>query len=179
MRIAYESVFCWFWISYLNKPFEYHYKRQNKKKMHRTFYFKCQLKKSLLLLVSSQLVVFLLKKMDIPVSFLKYQSIKSCEQLSKFETLLQIDSFNVNLAVFLKHLRLLSERNDIVINEKTCNLLIEAVYSIDRVIANATIDESSDKNDIDFVLDLNEKQFKLRPYIICRLCSVSVSFLNY
>lgn len=91
---------------------------------------------------------------------------------------MQIDSFNVNLAVFLKHLRLLSERNDIVINEKTCNLLIEAVYSIDRVIANATIDESSDKNDIDFVLDLNEKQFKLRPYIICRLCSVSVLFFK-
>lgn len=80
----------------------------------------------------------------------------------------------MNLAVFLKDLRSICKQKDVAINGKTCDLLLETVSCIETLIGNVKLqDTPSDENEVDFIFDLNEQHFKIRTYILCRLCPVS------
>lgn len=82
----------------------------------------------------------------------------------------KIDSLNIEINVFLRHLRTYADKKKYRINDKTIELLMN---TIDKFIANAEIDNDSDQQNIDFLSNLNENNYEIRQYIMCRLCSVS------
>lgn len=85
----------------------------------------------------------------------------------------QIESLNINLAVFVSQLRIFSKHNGIPITQKTLDMLSEAIYLIDHIIVNGALEESDEANDVDFLFNLRADHFKIRPYVACRVCSVS------
>lgn len=86
---------------------------------------------------------------------------------------MDVDQLNIEIGVFLKRLRMHSERQNAQINEKTAELLLEAILHIDKLIANAEMIPTTQQDCVKFLFDLNDKQFDLRQYIMCRLCVVS------
>lgn len=89
---------------------------------------------------------------------------------------MDINQLNIEIGVFIRRLRLYSERKNVKVDEKTAELLMDVVILIDKVIANSEIIPKTN-DDINFLFDLNEQQFDLRQYIMCRLCAVSYSKL--
>lgn len=79
---------------------------------------------------------------------------------------------NIEIAVFLRRLRMFSEQKKI--NDKTTQMLFHIILDIDKLMANAEIVTTSEPNNVNFIFDLNEKQFDLRQYIMCRLCVVRI-----
>lgn len=86
---------------------------------------------------------------------------------------MDVNQLNIETAVFLKRLRLYSEQKNVQINEKTGELLLAAVDYIDKLIANADMVSTTEPDNVNFIFDLNDQQFDLRQYIMCRLCVVS------
>lgn len=87
----------------------------------------------------------------------------------------QDNSFNVNLAIFLSQLRSYSEREGVPIDRNTVDMLSEAVYTIDRIVSNTNPKPPTENDSVDFIFNLETESYKIRPYIVCRLCSVSKS----
>lgn len=85
---------------------------------------------------------------------------------------MDVNQINIEVAVFLKRLRMFSEQNNAQINEKTAEMLLDIVVNIDKLIANAEMISPTSSSNVDFVFDLNEQHFDLRHYIMCRLCIV-------
>lgn len=85
----------------------------------------------------------------------------------------QDDSFNVNLAIFLSHLRSYSQREDVSIDRTTVDMLSEAVYTIDRIVSGTKPKPPTENDAVEFIFNLEPEFYKIRPYIACRLCSVS------
>ncbi|XP_055315788.1 G-rich sequence factor 1-like [Sitodiplosis mosellana] len=83
---------------------------------------------------------------------------------------MDVEQLNIEIGVFLKRLRMYSERKNAQINEKTVELLSDAVLHIDYLITNAEIIATAEHDSVKFLFDLNEQQFDLRQYIVCRLC---------
>lgn len=86
---------------------------------------------------------------------------------------MDVNQFNIEIGVFLRRLRLYSDRENMQINEKTAELLLDAVLYIDKVIANAEMTPDTGNSNVNFLFDLDEQQFDLRQYIMCRPCVVS------
>lgn len=86
---------------------------------------------------------------------------------------MDINQFNIEIGVFLRRLRLYSKQKSIKINEKTVELLVDTVDWIDKLIGNSEMISNTDHDNVNFLFDLNEQQFDLRQYIMCRLCVVS------
>lgn len=86
---------------------------------------------------------------------------------------MEIDQFNIEIGVFLRRLRLYSDRETAKVNEKTHALLLDTIDCIDKLIANSEmVGADTNNNNVDFLFDLNEQHFDLRQYIMCRLCIV-------
>lgn len=86
---------------------------------------------------------------------------------------MEINQFNIEIGVFLRRLRLYSDRKMVKVNEKTHALLLDTIDCIDKLIANSEMDGAdTNNNNVDFLFDLNEQHFDLRQYIMCRLCIV-------
>lgn len=86
---------------------------------------------------------------------------------------MDIHQFNIEIGVFLRRLRLYSKQESIKINEETVKLLVDAVDCIDKLIGNSEKISNTNHDNVNFLFDLNEQQFDLRQYIMCRLCVVS------
>lgn len=86
---------------------------------------------------------------------------------------MDINQINIEIGVFLRQMRRYSEQKNIQINDKTTELLLDVVDSIDRIIANSNLIPTTDNRNTNFIFDLNEQQFDIRQYIMCRLCIVS------
>lgn len=92
---------------------------------------------------------------------------------------MDINQLNMATAAFLRQLRMFSERNSLQITEQSTELFMDVVQSVEQLIASAKIVVPiADEESHDFLLNLNEKHFDLRQYIICRMCSVSETELN-
>lgn len=87
---------------------------------------------------------------------------------------MDVNQINIEVAVFLKQLRIFSEQNNTQIDEKTAEMLLDIVVNIDKLIANAEMVRTISSDNVNFVFDLNEQHFDLRHYIMCRLCSVCI-----
>lgn len=83
------------------------------------------------------------------------------------------NQINIEIASFLRRLRMYSEQKNLQINDKTAEMLFDVVLNIDKMIANAEMVTTTEPNNANFIFDLNEKEFDLRQYIMCRLCVVS------
>lgn len=83
----------------------------------------------------------------------------------------QIKKFNLEIGLFVKQLDAYIE-NVNEINDETIKLLIDTVESVSKLQKNAQFCEIS-SNESGFVNNLNNDTFECRPYIVCRLCSVS------
>ena len=86
---------------------------------------------------------------------------------------MEVDQLNIEIGVFLKRLRMYSQRKNVQINEKTAELLLDTILHIDKLIANAEMIPTTEQDGVKFLFDLNDQQFDLRQYIMCRLCIVS------
>lgn len=84
------------------------------------------------------------------------------------------NQINIEIAVFLRRLRMYSEQKNLQISDKTTEMLFHIILNIDKLMANAEIVTTSEPNNANFIFDLNEKQFDLRQYIMCRLCVVRI-----
>lgn len=80
----------------------------------------------------------------------------------------------MEIGVFVRYLRCFSQIENGQINKNTIELLEEAMTNIKSLTQQAHIIENSDRNDVDFLSELNEQQFGLQRYILCRTCDVSV-----
>ncbi|XP_031636300.1 uncharacterized protein LOC116349147 [Contarinia nasturtii] len=83
---------------------------------------------------------------------------------------MDINQINIEIGVFLKRLRMYSDRKNVQINDKTAELLLDVVVSVDKLIANAEMIPKTGDDNTKFIFDLNDQQFDLRQYIMCRLC---------
>lgn len=87
---------------------------------------------------------------------------------------MDINQLNIASAVFLRQLRMFSERNKTIqINEQTAENFMDIVQSIEQLTATAEMIPVKTESPIDFLFNLNEKHFDLRQYIMCRMCIVS------
>lgn len=86
---------------------------------------------------------------------------------------MDINQLNIEIGVFIRRLRLYSERKNVKVDEKTAELLMDVVMLIDNVIGNSEIIPKTNDDSVNFLFDLNEQHFDLRQYIMCRLCAVS------
>lgn len=93
---------------------------------------------------------------------------------------MDVDQFNIEIGVFLRRLRIFSEQKNAQINEKTAELLLDAILYIDKLIATADMiqTKTTDQDCVEFLSDLNDQQFELRQYIMCRLCIVSIASID-
>lgn len=85
---------------------------------------------------------------------------------------MDINQFNIEIGVFLRQLRSYSEQEMVKINDTTMELLLDAVDTIDKLIAISTNVPNTDQKNVNFLFGLNGQQFDLRQYIMCRLCAV-------
>lgn len=86
---------------------------------------------------------------------------------------MDVHQLNVEIGIFLRQMQMQSRQGNIQINEKTAELLVEVISCIDQLTANAEMVPTVNKDSVDYLFDLNEDQFDLRHYIMCRLCVVS------
>lgn len=78
----------------------------------------------------------------------------------------------MQIALFLKQLKLFGKKENVQVGKKTMDLLAATVTSIDELIDKALINDAIVGENVDFLFNLDAKHFELRPYIICRLCPV-------
>lgn len=76
----------------------------------------------------------------------------------------------MEISIFLRHLKYYGSKKHFQINEKTMELLMDA---IDALISNAKLNDACKQNCVDFLFDLDENHYELRQCIMCRLCLVS------
>lgn len=86
---------------------------------------------------------------------------------------MDINQFNIEVGVFLRRLRLFSEQKNVHVNEKTAEMFMDMVLIIDKLIANSEIRPTTDDEGVNLIFDLNERDFDIRQYIMCRMCIVS------
>lgn len=86
----------------------------------------------------------------------------------------QVNTFNVEIAIFLRAIRGHINNSGSTINNKTQELLGELVSSIDDLAHNAKVINVPNNIDVDFLNDLDDRYYGLRQNIICRLCLVSM-----
>lgn len=79
----------------------------------------------------------------------------------------------MEIGVFLRYLRCFSQIENVQINRKTLELMRDAMHNMNELSQNAQIVENSAKNDVDFLFDLDERQYELQRHILCRSCYVS------
>lgn len=92
---------------------------------------------------------------------------------------MDISQLNIATTIFLRQLRLFSEQNIVQINEKSAELFMDVIQNIEQLIATSHMIPVKDEFSTDFLLNLNEKQFDLKQYIMCRMCNVSETKLFY
>lgn len=91
---------------------------------------------------------------------------------------MDIKQLNIETGIFLRQLRLFSQQNSIQVNENTAELFMDVVQTIDQIIGSAEMVPAKNSDSIKFLSDLNEQQFDLRQNIMCRLCIVSIRFVQ-
>lgn len=84
-----------------------------------------------------------------------------------------MEKLNLEIALFNKELNAYIQ-NVNEINDETMALLIETVKSVDELQKKAQFCGKTSTQS-DFVNNLNTDVFECRRYIVCRLCSVSIS----
>lgn len=88
-----------------------------------------------------------------------------------FRFVFQIKKFNLEISLFVKQLNWYIE-NVNEINDETIGLLVDTVENISKLQKSAQFCEIT-TNETAIVNNLNNDIFECRPYIVCRLCSVS------
>lgn len=73
----------------------------------------------------------------------------------------------------MRYLRCFSQIENVQINTKTIDLMQDAVNNIHQLYQKARIVNGSVRNDVDFLFDLDERQYELQRHIFCRTCYVS------
>lgn len=91
--------------------------------------------------------------------------------------LLQIQKFNLELAVFVKKVNSYIQ-NVNEIDEVTIQLLTETIVSVNELQINSKLFEKTSPNENHFLENLNNGIFECRQYIICSLCHVSISYFS-
>lgn len=91
---------------------------------------------------------------------------------------MDINQVNIEIAVFLRRLRMYSEQKNLQISDKTAEMLLDVVLNIDKLMANAEMVATTGPNTANYIFDLNDKEFDLRQYIMCRLCVVRLHQKN-
>lgn len=86
---------------------------------------------------------------------------------------MDFNQLNIATAVFLRQLRMFSEQNKLQINEQTAELFMDVVQNVEQLTEAAEMVPVKSEDSTDFLLDLNEKHFDLKQYIMCRMCIVS------
>lgn len=85
----------------------------------------------------------------------------------------------MNLAIFLSQIRSFTQRKGIEIDENALGMLSSAIFTIDTIISNATIKPTDEKDNVDFIFNLDSNVFNVRPYITCGSCMVSSFWLGF
>lgn len=86
----------------------------------------------------------------------------------------QVNTFNVEIAIFLRAIRGYINNSGGIISNKTQKLLDELVSSIGDLAHDAKVIDVPNDTNVDFLKDLDDQFYALRQNIICRLCLVSM-----
>ena len=81
----------------------------------------------------------------------------------------------MKIGVFLYNLRRFADRQQVVVGNKTFDLLHDTVTFIhDEFIPKAKAIEVPNEENTDFIQDLDPTHFEIQQSIMCRLCKVGV-----
>lgn len=75
--------------------------------------------------------------------------------------------------MFLRYMGCFEQIENVQINRQTIDLMQEAIAKMKSLSQRAQIIENSARNDVNFLCDLNEDEYIVQRYILCRTCCVS------
>lgn len=92
---------------------------------------------------------------------------------------MDINQLNIETAIFLRRLRMFSEQKDQQLNGKTTELFVDIIRSVDKLMAAGDMAHTERNDNLDFLFNLDGKQFDVRQHVMCRLCIVSWLFFFF
>lgn len=86
---------------------------------------------------------------------------------------MDVQQLNTGIGIFVRQLRLMKQ-NQHKIDDNTVELFMHAIRSIDELIEYAPRITAPDNSNINFLFNLNEREFELKQKIRCKLCLVNI-----